>query len=383
MADFSEQQVYEALGLGGQEQDHAAPAPGSGTEPAQEPDTETARETPEDGAGGEREQEAEARSRREQRAKTRNGANGPEAPEGAEDGLRSWSGLEPRREQAERDRATPAPEGEEAEPEGGEPAPEGEGGGALPGESAGGKPPLTEEQRRENAAQRRRAETQAAIDRAVEEAVKAERDRAKAEMDAFFASAALKNTITGKPITNMEEYNDWKQAFDANQLQKDLKAGRLTPEALQKVIEQTPAMQQVQQLARRQAEQQRQQAQAAAQARVDQEIAEIHKLDPSINGVKDLLNMPKAKEFYDLVKKGNSFLDAFRLANFEALAAKQAEAARQQAMNNARSKDHLTATGGQRGVGAAPVPADEMALFRLINPGATDAEIQDYYNKKR
>ena len=242
---------------------------------------------------------------------------------------------------------------------------------------------MTEEQRKEAAAQRRRAETQAAIDKAVEEAVKAEKDRSKAEMDAFFAAAALKNTITGKPITNMEEFNAWKQAFEAAKLQKDLKAGRLTPEALQKAIEQTPAMQQVQQMVQRQDEQQRQQAQEAAQVRVDQEIAEIHKLDPSINTVKDLLTMPKAKEFYALVKKGNSFLDAFRLANFDTLAAKRADAARQQAMNNARSKDHLTATGGQRGAGAAQVPPDEMAMFRLINPGATDAEIQAYYNKQK
>jgi len=336
MADFSEQQVFEALGLGGKEQETAAPAPE--TDPTANPETEP----------------------------TANQETEPTANQETE----------------------PAPEtdrenGPEAEPESGESGQEGEDGGAPEGGSAGGKPPLTEEQRRENAAQRRRAETQAAIDRAVEEAVQAERDRARAEMDAFFASAALKNTITGKPITTMEEFSEWKQAFDANQLQKDLKAGRLTPEALQRVIEQTPSMQQVRQLAQRQDEQQRQQAQAAAQARVEQEIAEIHKLDPSINDVKDLLNMPKAKEFYALVKKGNSFLDAFRLANFEALAARQAEAARQQAMNNARSKDHLTATSSQRGAGAAPVPADEMAMFRLLNPSATDMEIQAYYNKQK
>lgn len=52
-------------------------------------------------------------------------------------------------------------------------------------------------------------------------------------------------------------------------------------------------------------------------------------------------------------------------------------------MNNARSKDHLTTTGSQRGAGAAPVPADEMAMFRLLNPGATDREIQAYYNKQK
>ncbi len=67
---------------------------------------------------------------------------------------------------------------------------------------------------------------------------------------------------------------------------------------------------------------------------------------------KDLLNMPKAK---GVLRPGGEELHTWtlsRLANFETLAAKQAEAARQQAANNARSKDHLTATGSQR----APAP---------------------------
>ena len=52
-------------------------------------------------------------------------------------------------------------------------------------------------------------------------------------------------------------------------------------------------------------------------------------------------------------------------------------------MNNARSKDHLKGMGPQRGQGSSPVPPDEMAMFRLLNPGATDAEIQAYYNKNK
>ena len=334
MAEFTEQQVYEALGLGAKEQEPAAPAPG-----AQEPEPQAEPTT-----GGAKEQE-------------------PAAPASQEE--------------------PPAQE----EPEGTPPAQEPEGGGKAeepaqqPDKGPGQQ--LTEEQRKENAARRRREETQAAIDKAVQDAVKAEQDRSKAEMDAFFAAAALKNTLTGKPITNMEEFNEWKQAFDAAKLQRDLKAGKLTPEGLQKVIEQTPAMKQVQQIAQKQEEATRQQSEAAAKARVDAEIAEIHKLDPTISEVKDLLKMPTAKEFYALVKKGNSFLDAFRLANYDRLTTAAAEAAKQQAMNNARSKDHLTGTGPQRGQGSSPVPPDEMAMFRLINPGATDAEIQAYYNKNK
>lgn len=349
MAEFTEQQVYEALGLGAKEQEPAAPAPG-----AQEPEP--------------------------QAEPTTGGAK--EHPKGI------LSAAEPPRAQ---EPAAPASQEEppaQEEPEGTPPAQEPEGGSAAeepaqqqPDKAHGQQ--LTEEQRKENAARRRREETQAAIDKAVQDAVKAEQDRSKAEMDAFFAAAALKNTLTGKPITNMEEFNEWKQAFDAAKLQRDLKAGKLTPEGLQKVIEQTPAMKQVQQIAQKQEEAARQQSEAAAKARVDAEIAEIHKLDPTISEVKDLLKMPTAKEFYALVKKGNSFLDAFRLANYDRLTTAAAEAAKQQAMNNARSKDHLTGTGPQRGQGSSPVPPDEMAMFRLINPGATDAEIQAYYNKNK
>lgn len=52
MADFTEQQVYEALGLGGKEQEIADPAPGSETDPAPETDPQTNPEAPADGAGG-------------------------------------------------------------------------------------------------------------------------------------------------------------------------------------------------------------------------------------------------------------------------------------------------------------------------------------------
>ena len=202
-------------------------------------------------------------------------------------------------------------------------------------------------------------------------------------MDAFFAKAGLKNTVTGKPITTMEEFDAWRADYDAAKLQKDLKAGKLTPETLRSAVEQTPAIQALKKQQEQQAAEAEQRRQAEAKARVDAELAEIHKMDPTINTVEDLLSMPSAKAFYDLVRKGNSFLDAFRLANFDRLQTARAEAARQQAMNNARGKDHLTGTGTPQGTGAATVPADEMRAFKLFNPTATEAEITAWYNKHK
>ncbi|HJB52809.1 MAG TPA: hypothetical protein H9772_06945 [Candidatus Oscillibacter pullicola] len=257
--------------------------------------------------------------------------------------------------------------------------------GAAPAEGgqAGAPAQQTKEQRAENAARRRREEQQAAIDAAVKKAVEDERARTKGQMEAFFAKAGMKNTVTGKPITTLEEFDAWQADYEAARLQKDLKAGKLTPEALRSAVEQTPAIQALKKQQEQQAAADEQRRQAEAKARVDAELAEIHKMDPTISTVEDLLSMPSAKAFYDLVRKGNSFLDAYRLANFDRLQAARAEAARQQAMNNARGKDHLTGTGTPQGTGAATVPPDEMRAFKLFNPTATEAEITAWYNKHK
>ena len=339
MPNFTEEQVYEAFGI----------TPEGGAPAGDTPD-------PYGGPGG-KEQEAAAPAPDPEGA-GRAGPEGAGAPSGKEQ----------------------EPDAPAAEPGGGtqeqDPAPEG-GEDQEGGEGAD----LTEAQRRDNAARRRREETRAAIDAAVQKAVQEEQEKARQQMADFFAAANLKNTLTGAPITSMEEFSAWKAAFDANQLQKDLKAGRLTPEGLEKAIGRLPAMQKVEQLVQAQDEARRKAEMEAARVRMDAEIAEIGKLDPSIRSVEDLLKMPKAREFYAYVKKGNGFLDAYYLSHREELADRRAEAARQQALNNVRGKEHLAGPGLQRGQGAAQVPADELAMFREFNPGATEAEIQAYYNK--
>ena len=132
-----------------------------------------------------------------------------------------------------------------------------------------------------------------------------ERARTKGQMEAFFAKAGMKNTVTGKPITTLEEFDAWQADYEAARLQKDLKAGKLTPEALRSAVEQTPAIQALKKQQEQRAAEDEQRRQAEAKARVDAELAEIHKLDPAINTVEDLLSMPDAKAFYDLVRKGD------------------------------------------------------------------------------
>lgn len=265
---------------------------------------------------------------------------------------------------------------------------------AEPEAQAGGEPNQTEkpeegaqqqvmppEQRRENAARRRQEEQRIAIDRAVQEAIQQEREKNSAEMLEFFAKAGLKNTVTGQPITNMEEFRAWNEQFNRAKLERELKEGKLTPEGLDTAIGSHPAIKQAQQLAADRQEQEKAKKADEIKAMIDAEVAEIHKLDASINSLEDLLRAPYGQELYAMTQRGYSIKDAHFLLNHERLEQAKLEAARQQAMAGARNKDHLTGTGTPRGGGAISVPSSDLAMFRQFNPGASDAQIQEYYNK--
>ena len=85
-------------------------------------------------------------------------------------------------------------------------------------------------------------------------------------------------------------------------------------------------------------------------------------------------------QFYELVKRGNTLIDAYKLANFDTLTRSAAQATRQAAINSVQSKRHMSQTTA-RGAGAVAVPGDVKEMYRALNPGATDAEIQAHYNR--
>lgn len=240
------------------------------------------------------------------------------------------------------------------------------------------KEPLTPEQRRENAARRRQQEQQAAIDRAVETALQAEREKHNQQMQGFFTRAGLKNPTTGEPIDTIEKFEDWHKQYMNAQLRRDLKEGNLTVEAIQQAMETHPLLQQLQQQRMVQP-----QLSESEQAMVDADLAKISGWDPAIRSVDDLLKMPKADVFRDYVKRGYSFADAYYHTNKERIDQQMIEAAKQQALNNTRSKAHLNSVTNSRSEGMVEVPGEVLAMFRAINPHATDAEIQAYYNKNR
>ncbi len=327
MAEFTEKDIYEAWGLGAQGQETADPAP-------------TALQDTAEGAQGQE----------------------PADPAQAE---------------------IPAAEDVRTEPTGETSKPE------KPEEDPGkdtdaGKQPLTPEQRRENAAKRRQQEQQAqqaAIDQAVQAAVKQTQDKFKAEMAEVFAKAGLKNSITGEPITNIEQFNQWNRQFQEAKLQRELKAGKLTEEGLATAIGNHPVVKQARELIDQDAANRKAQQEAQAKARIEGELEKIRKRDPSITSLEDLFKAPYGKEFYAMTQRGYSIDDAHYLLTKDTLEKAKLEAARQAGLNSVRSKEHLTATGGSRGSGAVSVPKEVLEMYHLFNPNATLAQIQEHYNK--
>lgn len=134
-------------------------------------------------------------------------------------------------------------------------------------------------------------------------------------------------------------------------------------------------------LDRRRQDEMSRQSQAGFYARLEDELREIQRLDPSVHSLEDIVRGPGGQRFYGYVKGGLSYLDAFYLANRERLAQQMALAGKRQAQELERSKAHLTAAGGVQGPWSDGVPGDQLDLFRELNPGVSQAEIQSYYNK--
>ena len=121
---------------------------------------------------------------------------------------------------------------------------------------------------------------------------------------------------------------------------------------------------------------------AAEKADIPGQLAEIRAMDPEMTDLNAILRSEAGNRFRDYVRRGLNFTEAYTLAARERLANIAAGRAGSTALAKAAGKAHLTAT-GTRGAGAPAVPADELALFRALNPGVPDADIQKYYAADR
>ena len=222
------------------------------------------------------------------------------------------------------------------------------------------------------AAARRKAEAErdAAIARAKEDAQK--------QVDEFFKNSGLMNPYTGHPITTRAEYEAYRERFEADQKAKLMEKAGITQEEFQAFVQGLPEVRAARQAKAEAEAAARQAREQEAKARVDEQLRQIQAIDPTVKELGDLAKLDTYPKLYDMVKRGYSILDAYRLANYDTLTQRAAEASRKAAINSVQSKQHLKAT-ESRGGGAIPVPDSVLEEYRVLNPGATKEEIQKHY----
>ena len=222
------------------------------------------------------------------------------------------------------------------------------------------------------AAARRKAEAErdAAIAQAKEDAQK--------QVDEFFKNSGLMNPYTGQPITTRAEYEAYRERFEADQKAKLMEKAGITQEEFQAFVQGLPEVRAARQAKAEAEAAARQAREQEAKARVDEQLRQIQAIDPTVKELGDLAKLDTYPKLYDMVKRGYSILDAYRLANYDTLTQRAAEASRKAAITSVQSKQHLKAT-ESRGGGAIPVPDSVLEEYRVLNPGATKEEIQKHY----
>lgn len=204
--------------------------------------------------------------------------------------------------------------------------------------------------------------------RAEEEA----REKAARDLDAVIAGAGLSDPYTGSPITNSAELRAYRERFEQEKRREFQEGHGMDEQSYRAFVEELPEVR-----AAREAAEQLQAREV--KARIQEDIREISKLDPSVKGLADLAKRPEYGQVCGLVEKGYRLSDAWKVTNFEALSQRAAEAARQETRNSLGGKQHLAAT-ASRGEGAATVPPEVAEEYRQLMPDATDAEIQRHYD---
>ena len=177
------------------------------------------------------------------------------------------------------------------------------------------------EERAKHAAARRKAEKDAAVAKARSEA----EDSARKEIEELLALSSLKDPSTGKAITTREEFIVAKEHFTDEKNRQILRKIGMTKEELDAYISDMPEIK----AAREAAESARR---TSLKAKIDNDIAEISKIDPSIKSIedlaKDLHSDGTFDAFYEKVNRGYSFIDAYKLLRGDVVLKNTLEAAK-------------------------------------------------------
>lgn len=201
-------------------------------------------------------------------------------------------------------------------------------------------------------------------------------ERRAADVDRMYAQqfGGYKNPETGQPIRSARDYAEAMAAQQRMQARQQLQENNIDPSLIDNMIANSPVV--------RRAEEATAELNAMrAQQQVDQDIAEVLKLDPSITSRDDLLKDPMLPVMLDKVRGGMSFVDAYKIVNFDRLSDSKTAAAKQGVINQVKGQSHLTNGNGVNVPDSSEdIPASMVENFKDMFPDKSMKELKALYN---
>ena len=207
----------------------------------------------------------------------------------------------------------------------------------------------------------------------------AEYKHKQAAIDAQYAEKFkdYKNPITGQPIRSAQDYFDALSAQEQLATQKALADKGLDPQLIEKAVSNSPAIKAANLVI---AEQRIKEVKAS----LDKQIEEIGRIDPDIKSAEDIEKSERYPEVLRYVKDNRlSVYDAYKLVYADKLTSQKTAAVKQQALNNAKSQQHLKSTEGGNGGsdGLLNIPESQLAEWRRFYPEKSAKELKEAYNR--
>lgn len=251
-------------------------------------------------------------------------------------------------------------------------------------DDTGDSDPEQEEQEQEE--QKPKAQTAEARRAAAAKRREQERAAYEAELTKKFnerlAAAAKGIKLRGgngnSDIVSLEDLEALAAATAQQKLERELGQGKLSRDSLEQAILNTPGVKEALDAAKASKASAAAAEQAANQSRYQADmaiqLAEIRKIDPGIKSIDDVIRMETGPKFAEYVRRGVSPVEAYKLANHEAIVQKARSAGAQAQRNAAAGKAHMkpAAAGGKTGV---EITEAMRARYRAFIPDITDEQI--------
>lgn len=183
----------------------------------------------------------------------------------------------------------------------------------------------------------------------------------------------LSNPKTGEPIRSQADYLRALDDQEELRAKQELEENGIDPKLIDNLIANNPRIRQAEQVM---AEAEKQQI----LNNINLDVEELGKLDPTIKSLADV--PPNIIEMSMASNGVINLTSAYKILNFGKVADKKAEAITQNAINQAKGKQHLNPVNGiatpDEGV---EIPSSELSLWKDMFPNKSSSELKALYNK--